>query len=313
MGPCLILPPENENCLASKRLWTVVLFFGDARGFFPGTSTCSCNPREPYQKEKYTTASNDIIQINDEIPKTFCLFTLQKCFRDFIFLPPTWMHLLPLTSQDPIKLEVKVHAVTCAGLVVEGGWWLTILPNSPIKGISMKGRGSGKLPAWLGPPFPVTNHSEKQSKLHLNWDIPQYLLSAVFRGSSPPYNGPVLWAPPPRLTQRRWKHDTQPYVSRNEGGCSWASPQHFMVLLSPTSWHFTDFMMVWTEDTTPTLPNSRKLPGPDTYTNVKVHQSQDDHSTPSTAQIHGENHLPENRRSGGTSRFPRGYCLKVFV
>lgn len=77
----------------------------------------------------------------------------------------------------------------------------------------------------------------------------QYLLSAVFRGSSPPYNVRLVGTTPKAdTTSLKTRHT--PYVSRNEGGCSWASPQHFMVLLAPTSWHFTDFMMVWTEDTT---------------------------------------------------------------
>lgn len=221
------------------------------------------------------------------------------------------MHLLPLTSQDPIKLEVKVHAVTCAGLVVEGGWWLTILPNSPIKGISMKGRGSGKLPAWLGPPFPVTNHSEKQSKLHLNSDIPNIYSVLLFVGAALRTTS-VLWAPPPAATTTSLKARHTPYVSRNEGGCSWASPQHFMVLLAPTSWHFTDFMMVWTEDTTPTLPNSRKLPDRHIYKCQGASKPRWSQYSKYCTNSRGKP-LPENRRSGGTSRFTRGYCLKVFV
>lgn len=161
-----------------------------------------------------------------------------------------------------------------------GWWWLTILPNSPIKGISMKGRGSGKLPAWLGPPFPVTNHSEKQSKLHLNWDIPNiysvlFFVGAALRKTS------VLWAPPPRLTQRRWKHDTR---------LTYQGTKVVVVgLLLSISWYFWHQL----HGISPTLwwfgPKTQENYLTDTYTNVKVHQSQDDHSTPSTAQIHGEN------------------------
>lgn len=86
-------------------------------------STFSCNPSEPYKPLKNKiAASNDIIQINDKIPKTFCLFTLPKMLQGLDFLASNLdASTLPLTSQDPIKLEVKVYSVTCAGLVVEGG------------------------------------------------------------------------------------------------------------------------------------------------------------------------------------------------
>lgn len=139
----------------------------------------------------------------------------------------------------------------------------------------------------------------------------QYLLSAVFRGSSPPYNVRLVGTTPKAdTTSLKTRHT--PYVSRNEGGCSWASPQHFMVLLAPTSWHFTDFMMVWTEDTTPTLPNSRKLPDRHIYKCQGASKPRWSQYSKYCTNSRGKP-LPENRRSGGTSRFPRGYCLKVFV
>lgn len=81
-----------------------------------------------------------------------------------------------------------------------GGWGWVVVAYYPTKFPYQRDFYEGKR-VWK------TNHSEKQSKLHLNWDIPNiysvlFFVGAALRKTS------VLWAPP-RLTQRRWKHDTR--------------------------------------------------------------------------------------------------------
>lgn len=184
MGPCLILPPENENCLASKRLWTVVLFFGDARGFFPGTSTCSCNPREPYQKEKYI-ASNDIIQINDEIPKP-------SAYLPYKNASGTLFSCLQLGCISCLWLRrIQSNWRSKSTRWRAPAWWLrVVVAYYPTKFPYQRDFYEGKR-VWKTTSLTWTSLSSNESfwktvETASQLRHSQYLLSAVFRGSSPP-------------------------------------------------------------------------------------------------------------------------------